>query len=89
MVGGYIQNHDNKRGGEALSKAFTKGGKMQWKIVEKEMILDHHASKPNIQWFAQILIVNNKFKPFVEMLALKSKKLSIPSKINKVSHLKL
>jgi len=70
MVGGYIYNHENERGGEALNKAFTKGGKVQWKTIEKETIFVI-ASKSNIQRFAQIMIVNNKLKRFVEMLALK------------------
>jgi hypothetical protein len=89
MVGGYIHNHENERGGEILSKAFTKDGKVQWKTVEKQIIFDHCASKSNIQGFAQIMIVNNKLKPFVKMLPLKSKEMSIPRKINEVSHLKL
>jgi hypothetical protein len=47
------------------------------------------ASKPNIQGFAQMMIVNNKLKPFIEMLALKSKEMSILSKLNEVFHQKL
>jgi hypothetical protein len=68
---------ENKRGGEALSKALAKDGEMQQKIIEKEAILDHYTSKPNIQEFAQITIDDNKPKLFVELLALKSKVMSI------------
>jgi hypothetical protein len=46
---------------------------VQLKIVGKQTILDHCTSKPNIQGFTQIAIDDNKPKPFVEMMALKSK----------------
>jgi hypothetical protein len=41
MLGGYIYNHENEKGGEALSKAFAKGGKVQLKTIEKKKIFDH------------------------------------------------
>lgn len=44
---------------------------------KKKAIHDHYASKPDIQGFAQITIGNNKFKSYVEILALKSKVMSI------------
>lgn len=69
--------HENKRGGEALSKALVKDGEMQHKIIEEETSLDHYTSKPNIQEFAQIMIDRNKPKLFVQLLALKSKAISI------------
>jgi hypothetical protein len=56
-----------------LSKVFGKGDKVQQKIVGKETILDHCTSKPNIQGFTQIAIDGNKPRPFVEMMAIKSK----------------
>jgi hypothetical protein len=60
-----------------LSKALAKDGEMQQKIIEEETILDHYTSKSNIQEFAQITINGNKPKLFVELLALKSKAVSI------------
>jgi hypothetical protein len=54
-----------------LSKVLSKGDKVQRKTIEKETILDHCTSKPNIQGFTQIAIDGNKPKPFVEMMALK------------------
>ncbi len=50
---------------------------MQQKIIEEEAIFDHYTSKPNIQEFALIMIDNNKPKLFVELLAQKSKAMSI------------
>jgi hypothetical protein len=45
-VGDYVHIHENKRGGEVLSKALAKDGEMQWKIIEEETIVDHYTSKP-------------------------------------------
>jgi hypothetical protein len=66
-----------KGGGEALNKVLTKDREMQWKIIEEEAILDHYTSKPNMQEFAQITIDGNDPRLFVELLALKSKVMSI------------
>jgi len=60
-----------------LNKALAKDGEKQWKIIDEEAILDHYTSKPNIQKFTQITINNNKLKLFGELLALKSKAMSI------------
>jgi hypothetical protein len=46
-------------------------------------------SKPNIQEFTQIAIGNNKFKSSIEMLALKSKMMSILDEFGEIFNLKL
>ncbi len=54
----------------------------------EEAILDNHAPKPNIQGFAQIVIVDNNLKLFIGLVALKSKVKSILHEFNKIYNLK-
>ncbi len=59
------------------------------KDYKKEAIHDHYASKPDIQGFTQIAIDNNKFKSSIEMLALKSKMMSILDEFDEIFNLEV